>query len=262
MEVEINNRYWYKYISMDWTAKYFDDLYARFFLENLDERRTSEQVSLILGKTRITDGSSVADLGCGLGRHVLEFARKGQEATGYDFNETYIQRAKEAAENENLANATFVCQDSRNFGETSRFDLVTSLWTSFGYFDDATNWRILNQIAKSLKPGGQVVIDLENREYIIRHFIVDRYKDKEGFLILERNHFEPATSINKCRRTFVHPDGSRAVYNREIRLFTLTEMLVMGKSVGIEFDQIYGDWDGKAYGLEVPRMILFGRMKQ
>lgn len=262
MEVEINNRYWYNYISMDWTAKYFDDLYARFFLENLDEKRTSEQVSLIIGKTGLEKGSAVADLGCGLGRHMLEFARRGFEATGYDFNETYILKARETAEQANLENASFVCQDSRKFSETAKFDLVTSLWTSFGYFDDATNTKILSQIARSLKPNGQVVIDIENREYIIRHFIVDRYKDKEGFLILERNHFDPATSVNRCHRTFVHPDGARTTYNREIRLFTLTEMLVMGKSVGIEFNQVYGDWDGKAYGLEVPRMILFGRLKQ
>jgi SAM-dependent methyltransferase len=250
----------YKLELMDWTSKYFDELYARFFLEGVSESRTSEQVSFIIERTGLSEGSAVADIGCGLGRHVLECARRGFIATGFDFNESYIGKAKESACNENLANAHFVAQDARNFGEVSRFDLVASLWVSFGYFDDATNQRILRQMARSLKPGGRMALDLENREYILRHFVVDKHREKDGYVILERSRFDPLTSINRCSRTIIEPDGARRRIAREVRLYTLTEMAVMLKSAGIELQDVYGDWDGKAYGLEVPRMIIFGRL--
>ena len=243
---------------MDWTGKYFDETYARFFLENVDRKRTAAQVDFIIEKTGIGHDAQIGDLGCGLGRHVIEFARQGFFAIGYDFNEGYLAKARESAFEENIINAVFVKKDAREFDEEAKLDLLTNLWVSFGYFDDATNWQVLSKMAGSIKPGGKIFMDLENREYILRHFIVDKYRDKEGFLILERNHFNPLTSVNKCTRTIIQPSGARLVYTREVRLYTLTEMLVMGKSVGIKFETVFGDWDGKPYGLEVPRMILIG----
>ncbi|NTU61508.1 MAG: class I SAM-dependent methyltransferase [Caldiserica bacterium] len=245
---------------MDWTAKYFDETYARFFLENVDEQRTSSQVDFIIEKTGIVPGNSIADIGCGLGRHVIDFARRGYNSFGYDFNENYIEKAKEYASTANVSNCTFIQKDSREFNEQSKFDLTTSLWVSFGYFDDKTNLDVLSRMAKSVKPGGSVLIDLENREYILRHYVVDKYRDREGFLILERNKFDAFTSMNKCTRTIVAPDGARNVYKREVRLYTLTELVQMGAACGIRFDTVFGDWDGRAYGLEVQRMILIGRV--
>lgn len=245
---------------MDWTAKYFDDTYARFFLEGVDDQRTQQQTDFIIRITGIPGGSSIGDIGCGLGRHVLDFAKRGYQAVGYDFNEHYIEKANQSAMNLNLPNCSFTHKDARELDEQSRFDLVTCLWVSFGYFDDMTNQDVLSRIAKSAKPGGMVLIDLENREYILRHFIVDKYRDREGFVILERNKFELMTSINKCTRTIIAPDGSRTVYRRQVRLYTLAEMVQMGQKCGISFDKVYGDWDGQAYGLEAPRMILTGRV--
>lgn len=247
---------------MDWTTKYFDDLYSRFFLENVDEERTLQQTEFIIKETGIPLGSSIGDIGCGLGRHAICFARQGYRVVGYDFNGKYIEKANNTSLELNLPDCSFIQKDAREFDEQSKFDLVTCLWVSFGYFDDNTNLDILSRIAKSVRPGGMVMIDLENREYILRHFIVDKYRDREGFLILERNKFEFMTSINKCTRTIIAPDGSRTVYKREVRLYTLTEMAQMGKKCGISFDKIYGDWDGLAYGLEAPRMILAGRVRK
>lgn len=245
---------------MDWTAKYFDEVYARFFLESVDDLRTSSQIDLIIGKTGIVPGSVVADIGCGLGRHAINFAKRGYKAYGYDFCELYIEKAKQSAVLSGVADCTFIKKDAREFDEVAKFDMVTSLWVSFGYFDDKTNLDVLCRMAKSVKPGGFMVIDLENREYIMRHFIVDKYRDRDGFLILERNKFDAFTSMNKCTRTIVAPDGTRSVYKREVRLYTLTEMIQMGAACGIRFDTVFGDWDGNAYGLEVPRMILIGRV--
>jgi SAM-dependent methyltransferase len=248
-----------KIIPMDWTDRYFDTQYAKFFLEGVDSKRTADQIDFIIEKTGIPKNSTIADIGCGLGRHVIEFAKRGHSVTGYDFNPEYIQKTKEAASELGIANAEFVAQDCRKFNETARFDLVTSLWVSFGYFDDATNQDILMRMAKSLKPDGKIFIDLENREYILKHYIVDRYRDRQGTIILERNKFEMFTSVNKCTRTIIEPDGKRNVITREVRLYTLTEMVRMGRACSIEFDTVFGDWDGKSYGTEVPRMILVGR---
>ena len=47
------------------------------------------------------------------------------------------------------------------------FDVVTNLWHSFGYFDDAGNRDVLRQMAARLEtPNGRLLIDVYNRDHI------------------------------------------------------------------------------------------------
>lgn len=48
------------------------------------------------------NASRVLDFGCGTGRHIIYFARKGFAVYGFDASDTAIQRARELLGNENL----------------------------------------------------------------------------------------------------------------------------------------------------------------
>ena len=41
--------------------------------------------------------SRILDLGCGTGRHAVEFAKRGFDVTGVDFSEAMLSRARERA---------------------------------------------------------------------------------------------------------------------------------------------------------------------
>ena len=49
-----------------------------------------EEVTKIIKLLNIQPGSSVLDLGCGIGRHSLELARRGYQVTGVDRTRGYL----------------------------------------------------------------------------------------------------------------------------------------------------------------------------
>src|SRR4051812_7515528 len=67
-----------------WAASYDKDANPLVILEE-------GHVAAILGEVR---GQSIADIGCGTGRHALRLARAGAEATALDFSEEMLARAR------------------------------------------------------------------------------------------------------------------------------------------------------------------------
>lgn len=63
------------------------------------------------------------------------------ESEGIDISESYLDSAGErAAEREVSDYVTFEWGDMRKLSDrTVEFDLVSNLWTSFDYYDEATN---------------------------------------------------------------------------------------------------------------------------
>jgi hypothetical protein len=44
------------------------------------------------------------------------------------------------------------------------------MFTSMGYYDEETDRQILTQILKLVTPQGILVIDMANRDWLVRHF--------------------------------------------------------------------------------------------
>jgi len=54
-----------------------------------------DAVVALFGKCGDGRISRILDLGCGTGRHAIEFARRGFDVTGVDFSEAMLTRARE-----------------------------------------------------------------------------------------------------------------------------------------------------------------------
>ncbi|MEK7353263.1 MAG: class I SAM-dependent methyltransferase, partial [Chloroflexota bacterium] len=120
----------------------------------------TEEVTKIIKLMDIKPGASILDLGCGIGRISLEFARRGFRVTGVDRTTSYLEQARQLAEKEKL-NIEFVHGDMRAFVRPDAFDSVVSTYTTFGYFEDpADDRRVVDNVYKSLRPGGTVLIDI------------------------------------------------------------------------------------------------------
>lgn len=48
----------------------------------------------------------------------------------------------------------------------NKFDIVLLLFTSFGYFSDEENFRVLKNVYAALKPSGHFVLDVPNTEFL------------------------------------------------------------------------------------------------
>ena len=95
--------------------------------------QTPEEVQNIIKILEIKDNAQILDLCCSPGRHALEFTRQGFQVTGVDRTKLYLEEAKNKATLEKLE-IEFIQEDMRNFRREKYFDVVLSLFTSFGYF--------------------------------------------------------------------------------------------------------------------------------
>ena len=83
----------------------------------------------------LLDGNqTVADVGCGPGLFVLEFARTARQAVGIDYSERFLRHGKQLAEEWNLPNAQFLqhdflALDIEKEGLAGAFDLVFTCLT-------------------------------------------------------------------------------------------------------------------------------------
>src|SRR5690606_32541738 len=99
----------------------------------LDPEATRREVDSILAMSGRAPGASVLDLCCGVGRHAVEFARRGFDVTGLDISPTFLDVARQKATDAGVRVA-WVKGDMREIPFQDRFDLVVNLFGAWGYF--------------------------------------------------------------------------------------------------------------------------------
>ncbi len=250
----------------DWYKTAFRYDYLRVYPHRNDEE-ARRQVDFLLDSMDIPPSCEVLDLGCGDGRHSLELARRGYRVTGLDLSEELLERARRRTVEEGL-DINFIQGDMRDPPGVSAFDLVVNFFTSFGYFqEDRENARVLEAIARSLRPCGRFLMDYLNREYVISTIVPADSRTVEGMEVEQRRWIsgDPSESgghvrINKQVR--IREDGAERSYDESVRMYTLDELGDMMDRAGLEIVQTYGDFDGSPVSADLPRNILVGQIGQ
>jgi SAM-dependent methyltransferase len=206
-------------------------------------------------------GEQVLDLCCGQGRHAVLLAKHGCAVTALDLSAEYLALAEASARQAGVKLET-VCADMRDIPFTGRFDAVVNMFSSFGYLEsEAEDARVLDAIERALKPGGRVLLDLLNRDWVVANYETeDSHTAADGTQYLEHRYFDLETSRNHVSFTVVTPDGQRReVGGHHIRLYTLREMRGALDAVGLAHEGVYGGFAGEAYGIDTRRMIIVAR---
>lgn len=105
------------------------------------------------------DAKRLLDLGCGAGRHLLELARRGYQATGIDVSPEMVAFAQEEARRRQLS-VTVTAGDLRRLHLSGTFDAAFCFMDTFRFL--LTNDEILKHlrtVAKHLAPGGLYLTD-------------------------------------------------------------------------------------------------------
>jgi len=250
-------------MARQWFEEYFDEWYLPTHGDGLE--RAPAEAESICRLLNLPPGSAILDLACGHGRHAVELALRGYQVTGLDLSRVLLGKAEELARARGVK-VELVEEDMRRVPETwaARFDGAISVFTAWGYFQkDEENERVVEGIVRSLKLGGRFLLDVINREWVIRHFRDTQWSEEaDGILALERVTFDLRKSRSESVRTFVLPDGRRLVRPVSVRLFTLAEVDAMFARHHLETKDVYGGWSGEAYTMDSRRMIVVAeRMK-
>ena len=214
-----------------------------------------QEVDQIVALLGLKPGAAVLDLCCGVGRHSIEFARRGYIVVGVDRTAAYLRTARGAAEAEGLA-AEWIEADAREFTRPGAFDLAINLFTSFGYFEDpAEDRQVAENLFRSLKPGGALVMDLMGKERLARIFGPRSWDElPDGSLFLqERKIREDWTWVEN--RWILIKDGQRKEFTLGHRLYDGAGLKTLLLDSGFESVTLYGDLDGSPYDNDARRLV-------
>lgn len=190
------------------------------------------------------------DVGCGIGRHAVELADRGITVHGIDISEAYLDTARErAAEREVSDQCTFERGDMRELSDRSgEYDLVYNLWTSFGYYDEATNRAVLEGLYDRTADDGALVIELVNREGVLSDYQRDRVPENDERYVVESAEYDPETArMETTRRVFTETDEGydyEGEMRYEVRLYSPVELENHCRDAGFSSISLYAGLDG------------------
>ncbi len=237
-----------------WFETIFDERYPELFgpLEGNAEKEVEE----ILGLLSLPPGSAVEDLGCGRGRHAIPLARRGYVVTGVDISDKMLSIARERARRERVS-VEWVQEDMRVFRRHEAYDLCLSLFTSFGFFHDEENQRVLDNVGVSLKAGGILLLDLRNTGKGL-----SRLEDWDQTIEVPSGNLRMSIRFNRdtMRATAEHvltrQDGIRISSAFNVRVYSIGELEEMLGNAGMGVRNCFGSLSGDPFTEESGRMVV------
>ncbi|HXH86468.1 MAG TPA: methyltransferase domain-containing protein, partial [Nitrospira sp.] len=221
---------------------FWRDLYPFIF----PERRFSaapEQIEKALALTK-PRGKAALDLCCGPGRCSIALARAGFTVTGVDRTRCLLAKARARARAVRTR-IEWVESDMRDFVREDSFDLVLSMFTSFGYFDDKDeDLLVLRNVFNSLRPGGVCLIDVMGKEALAKIFqptMSDVLPDGTK-LILRHEIFDDWTRIRN--EWILIRRGRTKSFRFHHTVYSGQELRDRLEQAGLTDVKLYGNLDG------------------
>lgn len=240
---------------LPWYRKWFDERYLVLY-RHRDTQDAEKQFRLIYDVLKPAKSSFVLDLGCGEGRHTVFFKDAGFRVVGIDLSKTLIESGREKYPRLDL-----VVGDMRRLPVLpGRFDLVLSLFTSFGYFEnDDENQQVVCSIFCALKPGGVFWIDFLNAVQVESSLVPDSLSRGPGGIELQEKRRVTGGRIVKDIYFKDKKNGDASHYRESVRLFSRLELEAMLERSGFRVEGCFGDYGGAAWTENSERTILFAR---
>ena len=203
-------------------------------------------------------GKSALDLCCGPGRCSVALAQAGFSVTGVDRTKFFLQKARLMARAAKTK-IEWVEMDMRDFVRADAFDLVLSMFTSFGYFDDKNeDLNVLRNIFTSLRSGGVFLIEMMGKENLAKIYqptTSDLLPD--GTKLVQRHEvFDDWTRVRN--EWILIRKGRAKTFKFHNTIYSGQELRGLMEVAGFTDIRLYGNLDGDEYGPDALRLIAVG----
>jgi SAM-dependent methyltransferase len=236
----------------------FDDLYLKTYAPLQPEE---EAERLALGAMRLAEReppADVLDAACGYGRHSRVLAQTGYRVVGLDRSPVLLAEASRRSEGAEWPR--WVQGDYRElpFGAES-FDAVINLFTSFGFFGEEGDGRVLSEFRRVLRPGRALVLETMHRDRLMAIFQEQDWDAlPDEALRLNRRAFDCVDGVIEEALTYWPKGGEPTTVDYRLRMYTASELKRMALEAGFVNVQFYGDVAGGPLSRD-SRLLLVGQ---
>ena len=235
---------------MNWFANWFDSPYYHTLYKNRDEREAQFFIDNLIEHLKISKGSKVIDVACGKGRHAKYFNKKGMNVVGIDLSKNSIKNAKKE-ENKSLQ---FSVHDMRENYSENNFDLVTNLFTSFGYFkNNKDEQKAINAMANNLKKDGILIIDFMNVKKVITNLVLNEQKKIDSINFDINRNVKNGYIIKDIRIT----DGEKEQqFQEKVKAITLADYSKFINNAGLKIINTFGNYSLDDFNEEISNRLI------
>jgi SAM-dependent methyltransferase len=242
-----------------WYRHWFGEAYQILY-PHRDALQAQRQIRFLTRATLARPEWKILDIGCGHGRHLQAFWKQGFHHTvGIDLSTAQLADARK----QSLAVAR---ADMRMLPfPLGHFDLIASLFTSFGYF--ATSDEDLKTLAgfvACLRPQGFLFLDLPNKHHILQNLVAVDERMVDGMVIVQRRRVECHADGEQVVKTIEirAASGHTQFFEERVRLWELAPLQMAAEQMGFQLQQVIGDECGESYNPNTSqRMALLLRRK-
>ena len=181
--------------------------------------QSSSEVDEIERLVGLAPLARILDVGCGNGRHAIEFARRGYEVTGIDIAAAYLDEARATASKEKLS-VEYRLQRGSEFSDEGTYDFALAFDHTLGFMPDAELHAHLSRIRSALTCSGSFLlvqagprvapgqnvpktqswVERDGRFFLGQKEIVDGYRTEVG-IVIDPENLE-ITELHERQRAF------------------------------------------------------------
>jgi SAM-dependent methyltransferase len=235
----------------EWFTEWFDTTYYHTLYKNRNEAEANAFIDKLLTYLHPNSNATFCDLACGKGRHAKRINESGYATVGLDLAANSIAEANLQANN----NLQFYVHDMRQGFGANRFNYITNLFTSFGYFNSLTeNLKVLQHVHNALTPNGIFVIDFINVLPVIASFPIHEQKTIDG---VHFNITKQLINEHIVKDIKIIDNDVEHNYQERLQAITHEQLTTLLTQAGFTIDALFGNYELHPFNAtQSPRVLL------
>ena len=234
----------------DWFENWFDSDFYHILYNKRNDKEAEFFIDNLLKILSPKKNSFFLDLGCGKGRHSIYLSQKGFYVDGIDLSKKSLNMAI-PHENEKLH---FFLRDMRCIKEKNKYNYILNLFTSFGYFKQKKDNRlVVNGIAQGLKKNGIFIIDFLNIDSCLKNLVESEKK------IIQNKEFDIKRWHTKkylFKKIEFKKNNEKKSHTERIQLLKKDEIVNICEKEKLKLIDSFGDYHLNKFDEKSERLIL------
>ncbi|MBU1677347.1 MAG: class I SAM-dependent methyltransferase [Bacteroidetes bacterium] len=220
-----------------------------------DSQDAENIINLILTQIPLPQNAVILDAACGAGRHAIILSKLGYKVIAFDLS-TNLLKIGQKNSVEHQENVHFFCSDIRQTYIKKKVDLITNLFTSFGYFEnDDENFIFFHNSKSLLKKDGFVVFDYFNSNHVKNNLIENTERVINSKRIIEERRIEDNFVIKKI---VIEENGNNSEFYERVKLYDSEFLIKKFSEIGFTIEKSFGNYNGAEFNQnKSKRMVLF-----